>query len=180
VCAEAWAQSSDHVEIFGGYSFAAYDFTGGQIPPGALSHGWNAALNLKVKRPVGIVFDFGQFYNHNSSPGTCNGGRTSCSSKAFTAMFGPQFSFPLSRVTPFAHALFGIAHASQNGTFEPFQGNNSAAMALGGGVDFYITRHFGLRGQADYLRTWFAYNDNQLTYSFNNNARISAGAVFRF
>ena len=180
-CVSGWAQSSDHVEVFGGYSYAARDFSGGTIPVSALNRGWNASLNLKLNRPLGIVSDFGGYYNHENSSGVCIGGMTSCSSKVYTVMFGPQFSLPLPKFTPFAHALFGVAHASQNGTspLDPFQGNNSPVFALGGGLDYYVTRHFALRAQADYLLTRFTYSDNQLHFN-NNDARISVGLVVRF
>jgi opacity protein-like surface antigen len=96
-------------------------------------------------------------------------------------MFGPQFSFPLPKITPFAHGLFGIAHAIQNGTepVDPFRGNNSIAVALGGGLDYHLTRHLAVRGQGDYLLTRFTYSDNQLHFT-NNNLRISTGLVVRF
>jgi hypothetical protein len=51
------------------------------------------------------------------------------------------------------------------------------ATALGGGLDWNATPHIGVRLiQAEYLMTKFTdgLNDRQ------NNARISAGVVFRF
>lgn len=177
----AWAQSSDHVEVFGGYSFAAKDFSGGTLPASSLNRGWNAAVNLKANRLFGFVADIAGYYNSLNTPGSCGGTLTSCSSSAYTVMFGPQFSLPLPKFTPFAHALVGVAHANQNGTIpgQPFEGNNSVAAAFGGGVDYHLTRHWALRGEADYLLTRFTYSDNQLHFS-NNNARISAGVVVRF
>lgn len=180
-CASGWAQSVDGFEVFGGYSYVARDFSAGAFGNGGLNLGWNASLNLKFSRVLGFVSDFGGHYKHQNSPGLCTGGMTSCSSSGYTAMFGPQFSFPLPKITPFAHGLFGIAHAIQNGTspVDPFQGNNSIAVALGGGLDYSLTRHFALRGQGDYLLTRFTYSDNQLHFN-NNNVRISAGLVGRF
>jgi hypothetical protein len=52
-------------------------------------------------------------------------------------------------------------------------------MALGGGVDYGITHHLGVRGQADYLQTHFTNNDNQVPFD-NNHLRISGGLVVRF
>jgi hypothetical protein len=141
-------KSSDRAELFGGYSYAARDFSSGTIGNGGLKRGWNASLNLKFSRVLGFVSDFGGHYNHQNSGGVCAGGVASCSSSAYTAM-GPQVSLPLPKITPFAHALFGIAHAIQNGTtpVNPFQGNNSFVAALGGGLDYHLTRHFALRGR---------------------------------
>ncbi|MGA8767592.1 MAG: hypothetical protein WB559_11270, partial [Candidatus Acidiferrales bacterium] len=51
---------------------------------------------------------------------------------------------------------------------------NAFAMTAGGGVDWNATTHIGIRLiQAEYLMTRFA-SETQ------NNARISAGVVFRF
>ena len=51
---------------------------------------------------------------------------------------------------------------------------NAFAMALGGGLDYNATSHIGIRlVQAEYLMTRFA-SETQ------NNARISAGVVFRW
>ncbi len=68
-----WAQSADHVEIFGGYSYAARDFSGGTIPTSALTRGWNASLSLKLNRSLGIVSDFAGYYNPENSSGLCSG-----------------------------------------------------------------------------------------------------------
>jgi hypothetical protein len=47
-------------------------------------------------------------------------------------------------------------------------------MALGGGLDWYATRHIGIRLiQAEYYMTRFSSQTQ-------NNARISAGVAFRF
>jgi hypothetical protein len=40
-CANGWAQSSDRIEVFGGYSYAARDFNTGSIGTGGLKLGWN-------------------------------------------------------------------------------------------------------------------------------------------
>ncbi|HEY2471286.1 MAG TPA: hypothetical protein VGI45_26065 [Terracidiphilus sp.] len=58
-------------------------------------------------------------------------------------------------------------------------GNDSFLMAFGGGVDYRLPHHFGVRGQADYLRTRFTSGDDQVPFQ-NNNVRLSAGVVFRF
>lgn len=177
-CAAGSAQSYDKGEVFGGYSFAARDFSGGTLPISTMHLGWNASVNLKVYPRIGFVADVAGYH---LSQNACGGGATSCGSNAYTFMVGPQFSWSGRKVTPFFHALVGLAHASQNGTIltNPFQGNNSAVFSLGGGIDYHLTPHFALRGQADYLRTGFTYSDNQLNYN-NNNARISAGIVVRF
>jgi hypothetical protein len=93
-CANGWAQSSDRVEVFGGYSYVARDFSSGTIGNGGLKLGWNASLNLKVGRLLGFVSDFGGHYNHQNSGGVCAGGMASCSSSGYTAMLALRSPFP--------------------------------------------------------------------------------------
>jgi peptidoglycan-associated lipoprotein len=94
---------------------------------------------------------------------------------------GPRYSWRArNRLAPFAQILFGAAHAS--GALTPLTSGlpgtaNSFALAAGGGIDVELARHWALRTvQVDYYLTRFAnsVNDRQ------NNARISAGAIFRF
>jgi len=92
--ASGWARSGDRVEVFGGYSYVARDISSGSIGNGGLKLGWNASLDLKYSRLLGFVSDFGGHYNHQNSAGVCTGGMTSCSSSAYTAMFGPGFLSP--------------------------------------------------------------------------------------
>jgi len=45
-----WAQSADRVEIFGGYSYAMNDFTGGTLynSQTSLNRGWNVSANFRL------------------------------------------------------------------------------------------------------------------------------------
>jgi opacity protein-like surface antigen len=173
-----WAQSADRVEIFGGYSFAKNDFTGGTLynSQTSLNRGWNASANFRLTQLSQFVVDYGGFYLPLSS-GLCTAGGSSCSASVHTLMFGPQLSFR-SKLTPFAHALFGVAFAHQT-DFHPLVSNHSFVMALGGGVEYGLTSHFGVRAQADYLQTHFTNGDNQVPFH-NSNARISLGVIARF
>jgi len=140
-----------------------------------LNRGWNASANIRLNPFSQFVADLGGYY----LPGQfCDFGTSSCGSRVQTLMFGPQFSIR-SRFTPFGHALFGAGLASQNGLPSSLASNHSFIMALGGGVDYGLTHHFGVRGQADYLRTHFISGDDQVPFK-NNNARISAGLFVRF
>lgn len=59
--------------------------------------------------------------------------------------------------------------------------DNSFSFALGREIDFQLTKHLGIRGQADLFHNGFSSSDNQLTYKYHQwNARISMGVVFRF
>lgn len=180
LAASGWGQSARRIEVYGGYSFAAKDFSGGMLSNGdtTLNRGWNASANIRLNPFSQFVADFGGYY----LPGRgCNYGVSSCSSSVQTLLFGPQLSLRLRRpkFTPFAHALFGAALASQSHLPPSLISNHSLMLALGGGLDIRLNRFLGVRGQADYLRTRFTNGDNQITFQ-NNNARISAGVLVRF
>ena len=87
-------------------------------------------------------------------------------SSLYAYMFGPTYAFRTERVAPFAHALFGGAHAD---------GLDAFAMALGGGLDVNAGEHFAVRlVQADWLLF------RRAGVNSTGNARVSAGVVFRF
>jgi len=169
---------SDRIELFAGYSYVNSDFS--LTSPNNLS-GWNASANLKLVRHLGLVADLSGFY-----PGY-NFGCVGCgqSAKIHLYLFGPQASFTLGRVTPFARFLFGDSHVHFTAQGEPsfryFSSNDSFTYGAGGGLDFRLTRLIGLRAQADWLHNRFQTQDNQLSYRIIPNvARVSTGIVFRF
>ena len=90
-------------------------------------------------------------------------------------MFGPKLAYRHNeKITPFAQALFGGARASAAGASK-----NAFAMTLGGGLDWNATQHLGIRLiQAEYFMTRFNFGGG--ISNTQNNARISAGVVFRF
>jgi hypothetical protein len=170
----SWSQDPpSHIQVFGGYSYVPTNFSylgGGE-------NGWNAALdvNARTVKWIGFTADFAEYFSSSPFPPLA-----SDNSKTFTFLFGPRVSVPLgkaSKVTPFGHFLIGAAHVSDN--YQDFSTSTSFAWAFGGGVDFRLTRHLALRGQADSLRAYFVASDNQLRVP-NWHPRLSVGAVFRF
>lgn len=153
------AQSSDHVEVFGGYSYVNNDFS----LTAQHMQGWNASANLEIAHHVGLTADFSGLYPN---------------AKVYTFLFGPQVSFKLNRVTPFAHFLMGDAIVHYNGYLSS---GSSYAYAAGGGADFNLTRRLALRGQADWLHTKFqTINSQGGSIFYPNVVRISTGIVIRF
>jgi len=150
--ASALAQNTDAPtgELYGGYSYVRSNFAG----TGINSNGGSASFTINPNRWLGLVADFG---GYNGSGVT-----------TVTYLFGPRLSYrSKSPVTPFAHALFGGAHATNSG--------NSFAMAVGGGLDLRADSHWSWRMvQAEYLLTTF----NDGINSHQNNARISTGIVY--
>ena len=158
------AQSSDHVAVFGGYSYMNPEFT--STASGGVS-GWNASATFKLVRYVGVVADFSGF-----SP---SGGGASASYQTITG--GPQVSVRIGRIEPFAHFLIGITHGTLTHRDEP-NGNdfNSLTYGGGGGVDIGLNRWLAVRGQVDGLHIGSNFANGQASSA----ARVSTGLVFRF
>jgi opacity protein-like surface antigen len=181
-CVPALAQSGtnsgpDRVEIFGGYSYLGSDFN---FPEFSSDHfnGWEASVTGKVNRWAGITADISGHYGSSIAVGVAPDFMSEETPHQYTVMFGPQLSYPnRTRVIPFAHALFGFSNAKV-GQFDLDAVNTASdtgfAMALGGGLDFSLTKNIAIRGvQADWMRT-------TLFHQTQNEPRLSTGIVFRF
>lgn len=156
-------------EVAGTYSYVranAADSGGGlNLDGGSASFAYNFSDSLA------FVADGGA-YRFSGLP-------SGLDSTMYTYLFGPRYTFrKASRVTPFVQVLLGGGrlNASSGGISA---GENAFSMAVGGGVDVPLRRHFSLRViEAEYLLTRF---DNVLGASATqNNVRVSAGLVFRF
>ncbi|MGE5326721.1 MAG: hypothetical protein ACM3NO_06750 [Deltaproteobacteria bacterium] len=107
-------------------------------------------------RLIGVVADFGQQYGTpvNSSIGSSS---LVVHEHQTTVLFGPQISIPVRRVRAFAHALFGLDHFSDHAVSSApatvtISGNHFAT-ALGGGIDFKLSRRIWIRlVQMDWVR----------------------------
>lgn len=169
-------QPPDRIEVFGGYAHMNPDFT--LVTPNSVN-GWNASANFKASPKVGFVADFSGFYPSYTYPGTSS----SVSGTAYTFLFGPQVSIPIRRFSPFGRFLMGFSHVSPQ-DFAVFKSNNALSFAAGGGLDYWVTRRIGIRGQADWLYarlTPIGGGDPGVNYVKNRNVgRISTGVVFRF
>ncbi len=105
---------------------------------------------------------------------------------SFNFMGGPHFRFQTtnSKVTPYVHALAGGNHSRASSSF--VTGTDSEtdfALKLGGGVDFGLTTHTGIRLSADYNPIFQKSNGN-LNPNFGSNrtrndAVFSVGIVFK-
>ena len=180
------SRAQDKVELFGGYSYLRASVQVGQrnlpglppLPPVAQHgdlNGWEFAAQYKPLPFLGAVADLTGNY----------GGVDGASTRVHTFLFGPQLSLP-TRVSPFAHALLGVAKESQDNNFSvacpattagcPFSlgADHSFATAVGVGIDVKAFPHAFVRLiQVDYLRT-------QLHGATQNQPRVSAGIVFHF
>jgi opacity protein-like surface antigen len=154
--------AADKAEVFGGYSYFRAD-TGTAGISSVNTNGWDAAVTGKLNRFLGVTAEV----NGESSDNILGSG-VSGSLRNF--LFGPTVSFRAQKLTPFAHALFGVSRLSG----DTISTDNSFAMAYGGGVDMKINKMLAVRlGQIDWVRTQF--ND-----ATQNNLRYSTGIVVRF
>ena len=154
--------------------------------------GWNASLEAKVFHVVGAVADVSGYYGSYGATLGCEAilGCAPISgnvdSRLYSVLFGPQISVSLWRLTPFVHALFGVAHLSQNSGFAGLSGLSSSdtsfADAIGGGLDIRIVWRASIRFQGDLLQTRFFSLPPPLGLFLpaQNGFRGSAGLVFRF
>jgi opacity protein-like surface antigen len=154
-------------EIFGGYQYFHAD-SGISGLSGFNLNGWNASASGFFSRNLGVTADFSGSYGTPSVLGV--GVKTNF----YTFLFGPTVRVPnSSRLTPFAHVLFGGGRISGS-AFGVSASSTDFTWAAGGGVDVNLSRNFAIRlGQADFLQT-------RVAGSSQNNFRYSTGIVLKF
>jgi outer membrane immunogenic protein len=136
-------------------------------------NGGTAELAIPVWRNLSVVGEAG---GHSISrlPQVASTGQS-----LVTGMGGLRLRIPNhTRFQPYAQALAGGAHGF-SGYFpgRATSYDTSFAMALGGGVDWTVSRHVWIRlPQADYYHTQFS----NLAGNGQNRIRLSAGVVLRF
>jgi outer membrane protein OmpA-like peptidoglycan-associated protein len=153
--------------------------------------GGDTNLAINFNRYFGVVGDFAGYhadtltFNQPGGPARDVG----ADGKVFTYMGGPRLSYRQPRFTLFAQALVGDANAQRvtingcTGSPEcaPLPSENVLAVAVGGGLDLNVSRHFAIRLiQAEYLMTRFKDPSSAAgTTGTRDNTRLSAGIVFR-
>jgi hypothetical protein len=190
--------AQDNFVIFGGYSYLRPPVTAEEIqacPPGQVCpfaviapsfvtnrqnlNGWELSGTYRFLPFLGVAADLSGHYGSAVSGYSSN-------VHQYTYLFGPEVSLP-SRVSPFAHVLFGATHQSISSsvTTNPIPANfpynaiagasNSAfATAFGAGIDLKLVPHLWIRPiQMDYLIT-------RLSGNTQNQVRVSAGVVLHF
>jgi hypothetical protein len=142
------AQETPKPEIYGGYQFTSTD-------GGWHASGWNTAANMYVTRWLGGTADFSGVYKSGSN--------------LYTYTFGPVISTHKSSFSPYAHALFGGAHAATGSI-----GNSGMAMMFGGGADFGKRKLVFRAVQFDWMVLRFS------GVTDKNNMRVNTGFLYRF
>jgi len=142
------AQEKPLPEVYGGYQFTSTD-------GGWHGNGWNGAANFYFTRWLGATGDFSGVYGSATNLYTYTG--------------GPVVSMHKDKLSPFAHALFGGAHAGSGSL-----GNSGMAMMFGGGLDIGNQRMAVRAVQFDWLSLRFN------SVSNHNNFRVTTGLMYRF
>ena len=178
----SFAQSNDEYqknEFFAGYSYNNADINSLTINPGRAGlHGVNLAYTRNLNKVVGITADFSGHIKRESF--TTSAGEVQHNREQYNLLGGLQFKARnQTRVTPFAHALFGVGFfrgfsaillPASNTYF--FDDAKSFAMVFGGGIDIRASKHISVRAiQADYNPTFFGQGRQ-------DNFRLSFGVVF--
>ena len=193
----AWAQElMPKSEITAGYTYGSLDQNVGFGSTGRLNaNGWNTGATTYINSWLGIEGNVAGL-THSESALVSDGFNTvsgSVSEKHYTFVFGPRIALGHSRLSPFVHGLFGFDREtlSASGSFAGVTATSSSsdtafAWALGGGLEYPVTKHLGLVGGADYLMTRHGLPSNLADLigtngsATQNNFRLNAGVVFRF
>lgn len=173
----AFAQGQSLV-VGAGYAFRSFDNTAGGTSLRMNFNGFdvNAAFNLN--NWLGVAGD---------ATGTYNNSNVNGNNQIYTFMAGPRV-YPLGhhRIAPYVQAEFGGSHYAIQ---VPASGGASAfalaqrgfAWAAGGGVDIFVGRHLGFKGQAEYEETRFFQNPVDFPGAgLQNNFVLVVGPVIRF
>ena len=189
--AAGWAQQSqkpvqpDKVSIDLAVTFAGER---SQALPGQASFwfkggGADAAVTFKNvlgMSGLGIAASLTGDHASNIAPGV--------DANKFTFLAGPRYTWTAwkghasaadnRRLQVFGQGLFGLTHGF-NGLYPaipaPTSSANSYAIQTGGGLNYYLTRNFGLRLlEADYVRTALPNG----AASIQNDMRLSAGVTW--
>ena len=159
------------LELAGGYAYTHGESDSGL---GFNLNGGTVSLAYYFHDRLAVVGDFGVYRFSDPGPGL--------TSTMYTYLGGPRVALRRGRVenriAPFAQILFGGGriNASAGGVDA---GENSFAMAVGGGLNVSAGRRFSIRLiEANYLLTRFNHPDG--SSATQNNVRIAAGIVFHF
>jgi opacity protein-like surface antigen len=195
------------LEVFAGYSangiFGHDDASGisnGKFSPFLSDFargpkGFEASITRDFNKYLGIKGDFSMYFASDTDHLTlqvCSQGSCTTSSqdvsvdkRAFYFMAGPEIKWRnKTRVTPFAHALFGVARSTAEFstagavfTHSDSDTRTGFAAAFGGGLDIRLTKRFSIRTMADYTATFLG-DAVPSSSSRQDHVRLSIGIVF--
>ena len=158
-------------EIAGLYQYI--DFSPGGPFANFNNHGATGSFTYNATRFLGLTAEAGGYHFQRDVNGNpISGGLTSY-------LFGPRLNLrKFDHFVPFGELLIGGIHGGSQVTGS--QGQNSFALAAGGGLDIVLTKYFAWRfAQLDYLMTSFS-GPSLNSSARQNSFRAGTGVVFRW
>ena len=122
--------------------------------------GFETSLTRNINKSLGIKGDFSLLFDRKPQGKTTAGDDFHVNSRTLSFMAGPEIKAPNhTRMTPFVHALFGVARSRSEFkvasiSFSDSHTRTGLAMAFGGGVDVRISKRFSIRAMTDYTQTF--------------------------
>lgn len=199
----AKAQSTDpeefpKVELFLGYSaLGEARASDEEVGTGFASvRGFHASVTGNFNRYVGLKGDFS--FHPDTDRGTAQfilpcttppcplvSQNFEFKTRLYNLLAGPELKARnRTRLTPFAHALFGLAHGrgaiKTAGTalnLDATETDTGFSMAFGGGFDLRTTRRLSLRALIDYNPVFITHTDTGAR-DRRDNVRLSLGILF--
>jgi opacity protein-like surface antigen len=194
----AFAQSSGQpkAEFFAGFSVNSIDT--GLDESGVFvqnsnnrvtGYGFDTSVTGYFNKNLGIEGNVdGHFRNKTFNISTSASGPftpVSTDFRSFNFMGGPHVRFTTSnsKVTPYLHALVGGNNSKVSGSATGVAVSESStdfALKLGGGIDFGVSDHVGVRLSADYNPVFERNSDNVFNESRTRHDGVfSVGLVFK-
>ena len=159
LAAPAWAHDDPNAEFFAGYSYRHVDL----IVVDRNAHGFHFAGAGYFNKYFALEGDVSGHYGSVAGVNFQN----------YLVMGGPKVTARFERVTPFAHALFGLNNIRGGGL-----SSSDFALGAGGGLDVNATPHVAIRvGQVDYI--YVRVREGTLREN-TNGFRASFGVVFKW
>lgn len=164
----AMAQEFPKYELFFGYGLVRTE--GGQ----ANLNGWHASFASNLNTWFGLAVEASGQYGTQTIAAGSNQFKTNVDFHSLG--FGPRLTYRKhERISPFVHALFGIARGNWRGPAAVAGEETSFGSAFGGGIDARLRKFLGMRIiQIEYVRTHFGET------SAENNFRIATGLLLSF
>lgn len=159
--------------------------------------GLATSFTRNFRRSFGLKGEFSAQFHHDEGTGNfivpC--GQTACTvsqpielnPRLFNFLVGPEFKARNhTRVTPFFHALLGLAHTTSTFKTSGMTLNLSLhttetglSMTFGGGLDVRIQHRWSFRTVLDYNPKWVGRDDNGAR-QVQRDLRLSTGVLFHF